>query len=476
MLSPCTHYHTILSTVDCVRIEVQEGCTEQKQGVESSPVKSKSECGDVNNEVAAEKAELDKGDSPVDDIKVSDDHLPTKPSDADAPSNEVKQPAAKAKRPNFTAKKVASKPDTSKDGADKQSSGHGDATCNVSKDDEKTSAAAACNDSEVAEDPGKKATAKGGQDVSSGKDDEKEDAEEKAPDVKKASLKKSVPQFKKPAAAKKKLETSDDAPAATGGPPDPSKKARKTKTTSSAPSAKSAYMFFCSDNRAQVKGACSPCCMLHVLFVSGEVNTGSEVNTGRSPCQLESSLGSIRVPVTKSTCCAAAEQPDLSFGELGRVLGQLWKELSDNEKAPYAEQAAEDKKRVAVQKAEMAEKGGVAETKAAIVKAQKPKKLDVAAKLKDIKAKEPKSVEGEQVKGPSVGKKRARAEVEDEQDEEDEADDAKTADIKEARRAAREAEAQEDKAKKAAARKKASANKKVWRHLRALCGCCNKLF
>ncbi|KAI0065598.1 HMG-box [Artomyces pyxidatus] len=46
------------------------------------------------------------------------------------------------------------------------------------------------------------------------------------------------------------------------------------------------------------------------------------------------------------------ENPDASFGEVGKLLGAKWKELDDDEKKPYVEQAAKDKIRAENQKAE----------------------------------------------------------------------------------------------------------------------------
>lgn len=45
-----------------------------------------------------------------------------------------------------------------------------------------------------------------------------------------------------------------------------------------------------------------------------------------------------------------AENPDASFGEIGKLLGTKWKELDDEEKKPYIEQAARDKERAEQQK------------------------------------------------------------------------------------------------------------------------------
>jgi len=45
-----------------------------------------------------------------------------------------------------------------------------------------------------------------------------------------------------------------------------------------------------------------------------------------------------------------AENPEAGFGEIGKLLGARWKELSDEEKKPYIEQAARDKSRAEQEK------------------------------------------------------------------------------------------------------------------------------
>lgn len=40
-----------------------------------------------------------------------------------------------------------------------------------------------------------------------------------------------------------------------------------------------------------------------------------------------------------------AENPGISFGQVGKRLGEMWKELSDKDKKPYEEMAENDKKR-----------------------------------------------------------------------------------------------------------------------------------
>lgn len=54
------------------------------------------------------------------------------------------------------------------------------------------------------------------------------------------------------------------------------------------------------------------------------------------------------------------ENPDASFGEVGKLLGAKWKELDESEKKPYIEQAARDKLRAEQEKADYDEKKPVA--------------------------------------------------------------------------------------------------------------------
>lgn len=45
------------------------------------------------------------------------------------------------------------------------------------------------------------------------------------------------------------------------------------------------------------------------------------------------------------------ENPGISFGQCGKLLGKRWKELNEAERTPYEEKAAEDKKRYEDEKA-----------------------------------------------------------------------------------------------------------------------------
>ncbi|OJZ89544.1 hypothetical protein BO85DRAFT_365791 [Aspergillus piperis CBS 112811] len=45
------------------------------------------------------------------------------------------------------------------------------------------------------------------------------------------------------------------------------------------------------------------------------------------------------------------ENPGISFGQVGKMLGERWKALSDTDRRPYEEKAAADKKRYEDEKA-----------------------------------------------------------------------------------------------------------------------------
>ncbi|GAA5825678.1 hypothetical protein JCM10212_002149 [Sporobolomyces blumeae] len=46
------------------------------------------------------------------------------------------------------------------------------------------------------------------------------------------------------------------------------------------------------------------------------------------------------------------ENPDVSFGEIGKLLGQKWKDADASERAPFEEKAKEDKARYEREKSE----------------------------------------------------------------------------------------------------------------------------
>ncbi|KAG1149979.1 hypothetical protein G6F37_004560 [Rhizopus arrhizus] len=48
------------------------------------------------------------------------------------------------------------------------------------------------------------------------------------------------------------------------------------------------------------------------------------------------------------------ENPEAKFGEIGKILGAKWKEMTDEEKKPFTEKAEADKKRYEDEKAKAA--------------------------------------------------------------------------------------------------------------------------
>ncbi|KAK6454814.1 Non-histone chromosomal protein 6 [Scheffersomyces xylosifermentans] len=53
-----------------------------------------------------------------------------------------------------------------------------------------------------------------------------------------------------------------------------------------------------------------------------------------------------------------AENPGISFGQVGKLLGEKWKALTGDEKVPYETKADADKKRYEKEKAEYAKRNG----------------------------------------------------------------------------------------------------------------------
>lgn len=51
-----------------------------------------------------------------------------------------------------------------------------------------------------------------------------------------------------------------------------------------------------------------------------------------------------------------AENPGIAFGQVGKLLGEKWKALSDDDKVPYLTKAETDKKRYEKEKAEYAKR------------------------------------------------------------------------------------------------------------------------
>ncbi|KAJ2227778.1 Non-histone chromosomal protein 6 [Coemansia sp. RSA 1722] len=56
------------------------------------------------------------------------------------------------------------------------------------------------------------------------------------------------------------------------------------------------------------------------------------------------------------------DNPEATFGNIGKILGDMWKGMSDKEKAPFVKQAEDDKKRYEVQKAAYVAEGSADES------------------------------------------------------------------------------------------------------------------
>ena len=55
-----------------------------------------------------------------------------------------------------------------------------------------------------------------------------------------------------------------------------------------------------------------------------------------------------------------SENPEASFGEMGRIMGERWKTMTDAQKKSYVEKSDRDKSRYEKEKAEYQGRGGAA--------------------------------------------------------------------------------------------------------------------
>ncbi|GAA6037696.1 hypothetical protein JCM8097_002293 [Rhodosporidiobolus ruineniae] len=70
------------------------------------------------------------------------------------------------------------------------------------------------------------------------------------------------------------------------------------------------------------------------------------------------------------------ENPDVKFGEIGKILGARWKELDDEDKKPFEEKAKADKARYEKEKAAYDDENGTAKPAPKKKAAPKKKKAD----------------------------------------------------------------------------------------------------
>jgi len=65
------------------------------------------------------------------------------------------------------------------------------------------------------------------------------------------------------------------------------------------------------------------------------------MSSARRFARITPALLSVRIP----SCLAGAAVANILPGQVGKMLGEKWKNLSDTERRPYEEKAAADKKR-----------------------------------------------------------------------------------------------------------------------------------
>ncbi|GAA6014578.1 hypothetical protein JCM10207_001651 [Rhodosporidiobolus poonsookiae] len=99
------------------------------------------------------------------------------------------------------------------------------------------------------------------------------------------------------------------------------------------------------------------------------------------------------------------ENPDVGFGEIGKLLGAKWKELDEEDRKPYEEKAKADKARYEKEKAAYDAENGI----------EAPKKKAPAKKAK--KAKKDSDDEDDDEEEASADDKAEKIEEDDEDDE-----------------------------------------------------------
>ena len=125
------------------------------------------------------------------------------------------------------------------------------------------------------------------------------------------------------------------------------KKEKAAKPASASPKvkrAKNAFMFFSADKRAALKGKrnvdhttgnspesqCMAACSEIVLLSRSKLMTGYLIEQGSQMlCE------NCDVHCLRNRCPAAEQNPHLTMGETSKKLGELWKEISGEEKAKY---------------------------------------------------------------------------------------------------------------------------------------------
>ncbi|KAL2914143.1 Non-histone chromosomal protein 6 [Polyrhizophydium stewartii] len=78
---------------------------------------------------------------------------------------------------------------------------------------------------------------------------------------------------------------------------------------------------------------------------AGKVAKKSEGKTRKDPDAPKKPLSAFMIFSKENRPRIKEENPDASFGEIGKLLGAAWRELSEKEKQVYNDKADEDKAR-----------------------------------------------------------------------------------------------------------------------------------
>ncbi|KAK6464098.1 Non-histone chromosomal protein 6 [Scheffersomyces coipomensis] len=78
----------------------------------------------------------------------------------------------------------------------------------------------------------------------------------------------------------------------------------------------------------------------------------------KDPAAPKRSLSAYMFFANENRDIVRAENPGISFGQVGKLLGERWKALTGDDKVPYENKADQDKKRYEKEKAEYAKRNG----------------------------------------------------------------------------------------------------------------------
>jgi len=90
------------------------------------------------------------------------------------------------------------------------------------------------------------------------------------------------------------------------------------------------------------------------------------------------------------------ENPEAGFGDIGKLIGAKWSAMSEEDKAPYVEQAEADKERYAEAKAKYDEENGVEAAPKKEKKKAAPKKSKKKAASEDEASAEEKAADDDE--------------------------------------------------------------------------------